>query len=251
MRVACAEGQRLSYCSDCEVIKGRAQGRGFSVAQMCDAFERNGVASLFEQHYDFIVAGTRFDPTAAQWAAPPAGANAGPSLLAHPPPGVAPAYPDSDVGGADDGAEAEELVGAKRGGGGGEGGRGASKRRRVATAAAAAGVAAGAYDDEVAGEDELVGQTGGLTYEELATMRKRCALCKCAPSASTKNVESDDRRRMRVLRSERLLALCARGPEPALTHAQGLLLMSVSRLTWLAAMGRSDQLGKSASRDAC
>lgn len=65
-----AEGQRLSYCTDCEVVKGRASSRGFSVAQMQDAFERNNVAALLGDQHDYVICGTRFDPSAALWGAP-------------------------------------------------------------------------------------------------------------------------------------------------------------------------------------
>jgi hypothetical protein len=56
-----AEGQRLSYCADCEIIKGRAQTRGFTVAQVQDAFELNTFRALFGDLYHYIAAGTRFD----------------------------------------------------------------------------------------------------------------------------------------------------------------------------------------------
>lgn len=61
VRLLGAGFQRLSYCADCEVIKGRAQTRGFSVAQVQDAFEMNGVLQLFGELYSFMVGGTRFD----------------------------------------------------------------------------------------------------------------------------------------------------------------------------------------------
>lgn len=56
-----ADGQRLSYCTDCEVIKGRAQARGFTVAQLQDAFEANTFRALFGDMYFYVAAGTRFD----------------------------------------------------------------------------------------------------------------------------------------------------------------------------------------------
>jgi hypothetical protein len=56
-----AGGQRLSYCTDCEVVKGRAQARGFTVSQLQDAFEANTFRALFGDMYNYIAAGTRFD----------------------------------------------------------------------------------------------------------------------------------------------------------------------------------------------
>ena len=56
-----ADGQRLSYCEDCEVIKGRAQKGGFTVSQLQDAFEANTFRALFGDMYNYIAAGTRFD----------------------------------------------------------------------------------------------------------------------------------------------------------------------------------------------
>lgn len=53
--------QRLSYCADCEIIKGRAQTRGFSVAQLQDSFEASTVPALFGDLFSFMVGGTRFD----------------------------------------------------------------------------------------------------------------------------------------------------------------------------------------------
>lgn len=62
--------QRLSYCADCEIIKGRAQTRGFSVAQLQDAFEASGVPALFGDLYPFMVGGTRFDTATGGGATP-------------------------------------------------------------------------------------------------------------------------------------------------------------------------------------
>jgi hypothetical protein len=76
---SCAGQQRLSYCADCDVIKGRAQARGFSVAQVQDAFENNSVAALFGHLHSYMIGGTRFDPSSSQWTAPPA------STTPHPP----------------------------------------------------------------------------------------------------------------------------------------------------------------------
>jgi hypothetical protein len=106
-----ADGHRLSYCADCDVVKARAQGRGYSVAQMCDAFERNTVHDLFGSDYDFIIGGTRFDPSAAQWAvaAEPAplevaAGGVSTSLLARPQSGVQAAGGKRSADGAATGA---------------------------------------------------------------------------------------------------------------------------------------------------
>lgn len=56
-----ADGMRLSYCTDCEVVKERAQARKYTVAQLQDAFETNTYRTLFGDAYYYIVAGTRFD----------------------------------------------------------------------------------------------------------------------------------------------------------------------------------------------
>jgi hypothetical protein len=37
------------------------------VAQMQDAFEQNAVVSLLGAQYDYVICGTRFDPSAALW----------------------------------------------------------------------------------------------------------------------------------------------------------------------------------------
>jgi hypothetical protein len=167
--VPAADGQRLSYCADCDVIKARAQGRGFSVSQMCDAFERNTVQALFGDNYHFVIGGTRFDPSAAQWAAPdepPPAPDAAPSLLAAPPPGAAPTLPDLAAAppGSGDGA--------------GSGAQQKPKKKRKQAEVKGEGLDGGGLGDE----DDLgpgVNVRPNLSEEDLATMRKRCALCKC------------------------------------------------------------------------
>eukprot|EP00892_Ulva_mutabilis_P002817 jgi/Ulvmu1/12536/UM090_0023.1 len=110
--------QRLSYCADCEVIKGRAQTRGFSVAQVQDAFEVNGVLRLFGQLYSFMVGGTRFDAAAGGTPCDPAAAPMH-GVAAAPMPDLKPLTSPTDAAAAESGEE------------GGSHGRGRRKRKAV------------------------------------------------------------------------------------------------------------------------
>ena len=171
-----ADGVRLSYCADCEVIKGRAIARGFTVAQMVDAFERGALPRVFGADYHYILAGTRFDPSSAHWAPPPA-ATAPPPHAARPP--VHPTGGDADasvrVKRAADG-EAEMLGAGKR----------RKKEQNWASLDAEEEVEEEFIEeDKVAPGDVAAGghpmQT--MSAEELAASKKRCALCKCASPA--------------------------------------------------------------------
>jgi hypothetical protein len=169
------------------MIKERAQGRGFSVLQMCDAFERNTVQVLFGPQYGFLVGGTRFDPSASLWATPladppPADAfdsglpTVGPHLSTLPPgaatsgglPAMAAVHPPlSDCGNT--AASLGPAVGQKRVA---EGMRPTGKRKRKQLDMMDAGDSACARAASPIGEE--------VEEIDLATMFKRCALCKCA-----------------------------------------------------------------------
>ena len=172
-----AEGQRRSYCVDCEVIKERAQARGFSVAQMCDAFQRNDVQEVLGPQYDFIIGGSRFDASSAAWTTPaPASTpalkgDASRPQLSSLPPAVAAASvePVAPALGADNGPAFGDKRAADAENGGDDGRPGKRRKRKPSDA----GEGAHRAGDTVP----------PLTDEELAAMRKRCALCKCARRA--------------------------------------------------------------------